>query len=110
MLKKQQKCKITPPFWMTSEHLEQLYKNQSAANDLINLNNTQFFEVSYIILNKAPDDLDNATKLRNLIDRIKDVRQMMILKKLRNNVGFFINHATTYEINKFRSSKAMIIS
>jgi hypothetical protein len=35
---------------------------------------------------------------------------MIIIKKLRNNNGFLINGATTYELNKFRKTKNIIMA
>ena len=54
--------------------------------------------------------MENPTKIRNQIDRLKDVRQQIIMSALRDCEGFFINHITTYEVNKFREAKRMIIA
>jgi hypothetical protein len=35
---------------------------------------------------------------------------MIIMKKLRNYRGFLINNITTYEINKFRKAKNLIMN
>lgn len=86
------------PYYMKEDNLQGLYNAQIAEPEynLINLHEPQFFEIGYIILNNAPDDLVNPTKIRNLLDSLKDVREKIILKKLKNKGGFLISNVTTY--------------
>lgn len=96
---------------MKQDHLQSLYNAQIAEpeGNLISLHEPQFFEIAYIILNNASDDVNNPTKIRNLIDSLKDVREKIILKKLKCKGGFLISNVTTYEINKFRKAKSMVM-
>lgn len=71
------------------------------------MQNDEFFELSYIILNKASDDLESPMKIRNLIDSLKDLREDKIKKLLRFKEGVLINNATTYELNKFRAANSI---
>lgn len=62
-----------------------------------------------MILNNAPDDVVNPTKIRNYIDSLKDVREKNIVKKMKYKNGFLINNATTYELNKFRKANSIVM-
>ena len=98
---------------MSEPYLQEMYALENSKDkekELICLQNDEFFEISYIVLNKAPDDLDNPTKIRNLIDSLKDLREDKIRKILNCKKGVLINNATTYELNKFRKVKEIAMS
>ena len=59
------------------------------------------------MLNKAANDITNPTKIRNLVDSLKDLREDKIKKILSLKKGVTINNATTYELNKFRKVNSM---
>lgn len=73
-LKQQGKCRLTPPPWLTVEQLEALCEKQKSEPELIKLPHDEMFEIGYIFLNKAPNDLTSHMKVRSRLEDLENIR------------------------------------
>lgn len=92
------------------EELEQLYDRQKQELELIKLPHDYFFEIGYIFLKKAPNDLTSNMKVRARLEDLENIRAEK-LKKLfsptpsekeenENLLGpLRIKNITGYEVN-----------
>ncbi|ODQ65425.1 putative DNA replication complex GINS protein PSF2, partial [Nadsonia fulvescens var. elongata DSM 6958] len=106
LLKKQGRCSVVPPEWLTDEILTLIYQHEIQNNNKFNDELPfQWIEISQILLENCADDLDSpANVIRNLLRDIREARQ----SKARMGLGFLnenhlqMDNLGLLEINEMR--------
>ncbi|KAL0949249.1 hypothetical protein HGRIS_009327 [Hohenbuehelia grisea] len=73
-LKAKKKCRILAPDWMNVEYLQDRLNRETTQPEFSDLP-FRFAEISRILLDAAPDDIDNVDKLRSLLKDLREARQ-----------------------------------
>jgi len=82
-LKKRQKCQIKPPEWMDAEHLVNKLEREKTNDEFQDLP-YHFMEIVSILFNSAVDDIEDADRIRTLLEDIQNVRQTKIRKGMQS--------------------------
>lgn len=102
-LKRKRKCRIIPPDWLTIESLQSHLTNETTQPEFSDLP-FRFAEISKVLLDVAPDDLENPDRLRSLLKDIREARQAKSregLDQLDHNELTLLN-LCSMEINEIR--------
>lgn len=69
----------------------------------MNLQNDEFFEISYIFLSRAQDNITKVHHTRALIEGIENMRREKVRKLFEESKGsIMLKNLTTYESNRIR--------
>ncbi len=103
-LKASQKCKIIPPFWFDVQIINEfIEKERRNTTDLTNLQNEEFFEISYIFMSRAHDDVARIVEMRGLIEGLENIRKEKIRRIFDEGRGTVkLVNLTTFEANRLR--------
>ncbi|CAG8534879.1 14127_t:CDS:2 [Funneliformis caledonium] len=115
-LKERKQCKIFPPECLTIEFLE----NRLELEDFLDINYGHkplsnlpkyFIEFSKILLENAEDDIENPARVRYLLQKLKEIRENKIEKKLNDLEvnGLKMKNLTTSEVHKIRPTFTMAL-
>ena len=103
-LKASEKCKIYVPFWFDEELLSKISREEKAAkNELTNLQTNEFFEISYVFLSKAADNVKNIHHIRAMVEGIENMRREKIRRLVEDSHGSIrLRYLTSYEANRIK--------
>ncbi|ORX96194.1 GINS complex, PSF2 component [Basidiobolus meristosporus CBS 931.73] len=73
-LKKQQKCTIIPPSWLTVENLSQRLEEEESEGQFSELP-YRYMEIAHLILESASEDVPRSENVRKLLKDLREVRQ-----------------------------------
>ncbi|PFH51287.1 hypothetical protein AMATHDRAFT_142835 [Amanita thiersii Skay4041] len=73
-LKSKKKCHIVPPSWLTVDNLKERLEEETTNNGFSKLP-FRYIEVSKLLLDIAPDDIENPDRLRSLLKDLREARQ-----------------------------------
>ncbi|ORX42326.1 GINS complex, PSF2 component [Hesseltinella vesiculosa] len=73
-MKKNQKCKLLPPPWLTVDHLTERLEQEETKDEFCALP-FHYMEMAHMILESASDDIPNAEKIRKLLKDLRETRQ-----------------------------------
>ncbi|KAK9716829.1 DNA replication protein psf2 [Basidiobolus ranarum] len=73
-LKKQQKCTIIPPQWLTVENLTQKLEEEESEGKFSELP-YRYMEIAHLILESASEDVPRSENIRKLLKDLREVRQ-----------------------------------
>ncbi|KAK9366413.1 hypothetical protein V1509DRAFT_629812 [Lipomyces kononenkoae] len=111
LLKKQSRCNIVPPDWLSEENLKITYDAEAANMTRFSGNLPwEWVEVGELILGSAPDDLSSPPHvIRNLLRDIREVRQAKARAGLKNlNESYLqLDNVGAMELNEIRSFVTM---
>ncbi|KAK9241102.1 hypothetical protein V1525DRAFT_393705 [Lipomyces kononenkoae] len=111
LLKKQSRCNIVPPDWLSEENLKITYDAEAANMTRFSANLPwEWVEVGELILASAPDDLASPPHvIRNLLRDIREVRQAKARAGLKNlNESYLqLDNVGAMELNEIRSFVTM---
>ncbi|RPD66964.1 Psf2-domain-containing protein [Lentinus tigrinus ALCF2SS1-7] len=102
-LKLKKKCHIIPPTWLNVEFLQDRLTQETTLPSFSEMP-FRFAEVAKILLDVAPDDLQNPEKIRTLLKDIREARQAKSregLSKLDPN-ELILQNLAAMEINEIR--------
>mmetsp|Transcript_8205 Transcript_8205/g.15199 ORF Transcript_8205/g.15199 Transcript_8205/m.15199 type:complete len:265 (+) Transcript_8205:410-1204(+) len=112
-LKRQQKCQIRCPDWMTAGNLLSKKKAEKEhSTGALEPMPYHYIEIASLILRHAPDDVDEVHKVRSLLEDIENLRQYKIRKGLKATVlqeqedlvqNVKLSNASAMEIHGIRS-------
>eukprot|EP01155_Anaeramoeba_flamelloides_P002481 Anaeramoba_flamelloidesa1058480_38.p1 GENE.a1058480_38~~a1058480_38.p1 ORF type:complete len:236 (+),score=55.09 a1058480_38:35-742(+) len=88
-LRRQEKCQITIPVWLSVEFLQDILKEEKSRKKLSKLH-PYFSEISAQLFEHAPNDINDFEKVRTLVEDIWNVRA----SKIREGIKDITN--TTY--------------
>lgn len=76
VMKKQQRCQIVPPEWLSVEVLTSIYEEEAKTVDRFsNRLPMNWLEIGHILLNKAADDFESPeASIRALLQSVREVR------------------------------------
>eukprot|EP00033_Pygsuia_biforma_P002970 GCRY01003271.1.p1 GENE.GCRY01003271.1~~GCRY01003271.1.p1 ORF type:complete len:229 (+),score=8.25 GCRY01003271.1:122-808(+) len=105
-LKKQGRCSIIPPNWLSVDYLETVLEADKNNKGLFQNLPFHYIEISHLFLSYAQDDLNNHTRIFALIEDIMAVRKA----KLRNGLltlneeapAVMLNNLSRMELNLTR--------
>eukprot|EP00949_MAST-11_sp_MAST-11-sp1_P003254 g3254.t1 len=100
-LKKRNRCNIQPPVWLNADYLDvKLKEDQEERNrPTLQGENTRyplpfyFIEISHVLLNEAPDDVEDSERVRCLLEDIQNLR----MAKLREGSHMMMKRAKSGE-------------
>jgi len=106
-LKKRSKCKIIPPGWLSTEFLSDTFTLEKLEKTNLAILPYNFEEFSSLLTKNALEDIKNVTKVKSLIEDIKNIR-FQKLNELVTNVNpddsfISLSNITSVELNKFRN-------
>ncbi|KAK9333048.1 hypothetical protein V1520DRAFT_287540 [Lipomyces starkeyi] len=114
LLKKQSRCNIVPPDWLSEENLKVTYDAEAANMTRFSANLPwEWVEVGELILGSAPDDLSSPPHvIRNLLRDIREVRQAKARAGLKNlNDSYLqLDNVGAMELNEIRSFVTMAMN
>ncbi|KAK9482918.1 hypothetical protein V1527DRAFT_430533 [Lipomyces starkeyi] len=114
LLKKQSRCNIVPPDWLSEENLKITYDAEAANMTRFSANLPwEWVEVGELILGSAPDDLSSPPHvIRNLLRDIREVRQAKARAGLKNlNDSYLqLDNVGAMELNEIRSFVTMAMN
>ncbi|KAK9350991.1 hypothetical protein V1505DRAFT_360453 [Lipomyces doorenjongii] len=114
LLKKQSRCNIVPPNWLSEENLKITYDAEAANMTRFSANLPwEWVEVGELILGSAPDDLSSPPHvIRNLLRDIREVRQAKARAGLKNlNDSYLqLDNVGAMELNEIRSFVTMAMN
>jgi GINS complex subunit 2 len=93
LLKKQHKCNIVPPDWLSHEYLEKLLREEENSPDRFCELPFRWLETAELLLEAAPDDLPlpppsivsaGLSDLRVLLRGLREIRQAKAREGLRS--------------------------
>ncbi|KAI0832627.1 Psf2-domain-containing protein [Trametes gibbosa] len=102
-LKLKKKCHIVPPPWLNVEFLQERLIQETSDPSFSEMP-FRFTEVAKIVLDVAPDDLQNPDRIRGLLKDIREARQAKSregLAKLDHN-ELMLPNLCAMEINEIR--------
>ncbi|KAL1735898.1 hypothetical protein EV714DRAFT_199384 [Schizophyllum commune] len=102
-LKLKKKCRIIPPDWLTVDHLRECCEEETN-NPKFSKLPFRFAEVAKVLLDVAPDDLEDADQLRLLLKNLREARQAKTRDGLQNlNPNeLHVENMCSMEINEIR--------
>ncbi|ORY28978.1 DNA replication complex GINS protein PSF2 [Naematelia encephala] len=77
-LKRKRKARIVPPTWLNIESLQSLLSEEKTNAESFQRLPKRFIEISKVLLDVAPDDLQSPSTLRSLLKDLREVRQAKI--------------------------------
>ncbi|KDO25990.1 hypothetical protein SPRG_08643 [Saprolegnia parasitica CBS 223.65] len=80
-LKQLNKCRILQPSWFTVEHLMERLEGENTSEAFESLP-FHYLEMATLLLKNAPDDMEQAEKMRLILEDIQHTRQ----EKIRNGL------------------------
>lgn len=103
-LKDGQKCKLYQPFWLDENSLREFQEREKRhPNELAYLQNDEFFEISYIFMSRAPDDVPNILKIRSLVEGLENHRREKVKRVMSQGQGAVaMVNLTNFEANRMR--------
>ncbi|KAI8374557.1 uncharacterized protein BYT42DRAFT_594593 [Radiomyces spectabilis] len=103
LMKKNQKCSIVPPDWLTVESLTKRLEEEENHPEFSALP-FHYMEMSQMILECASDDLPNASEVRRLLKDLRETRQFKARKGLGelDDKWLGMNNLSLMEINEIR--------
>ncbi|KAK9496230.1 hypothetical protein V1508DRAFT_408060 [Lipomyces doorenjongii] len=114
LLKKQSRCNIVPPNWLSEENLKITYDAEAANMTRFSANLPwEWVEIGELILGSAPDDLSSPPHvIRNLLRDIREVRQAKARAGLKNlNDSYLqLDNVGAMELNEIRSFVTMAMN
>ncbi|KAK9348759.1 hypothetical protein V1522DRAFT_398056 [Lipomyces starkeyi] len=114
LLKKQSRCNIVPPDWLSEDNLKITYDAEAANMTRFSANLPwEWVEVGELILGSAPDDLSSPPHvIRNLLRDIREVRQAKARAGLKNlNDSYLqLDNVGAMELNEIRSFVTMAMN
>ncbi|KAK9320764.1 hypothetical protein V1517DRAFT_328417 [Lipomyces orientalis] len=114
LLKKQSRCNIVPPQWLSEENLKITYDAEVSNMTRFSANLPwEWIEVGELILGSAPDDLSSPPHvIRNLLRDIREVRQAKARAGLKNlNESYLqLDNVGGMELNEIRSFVTMAMN
>ncbi|KAK9457583.1 hypothetical protein V1511DRAFT_444825, partial [Dipodascopsis uninucleata] len=106
LLKKQGRCNIVPPEWLSESALKKTYEME--AQNMSRFSNAlpwEWIEIGETILASAPDDLTSPPHvIRNLMRDVREIRQAKIRAGVRdlNDMYIQLDHVGAMELNEAR--------
>lgn len=106
-LKKVHRCKIIPPRWLTLDRLRFFISSETDNEEQLHDIPFHFFEVASLLLHHAPDDMDDAPKVRRYVEDLANARDSKMRRWMQAHVrdrvnAVKINHLTLHEIHVHR--------
>eukprot|EP00794_Sanderia_malayensis_P018834 gene18833-20730_t len=107
-LKQRQKCRVSPPNWMTVDKLTEFRDQEKESEEFSKPPSHCYMELSSMLLSNCADDIPYADDIKTLIKDVWDIR----IAKLRKSVDQMIakqethgqvDNLTVMEINTMRS-------
>jgi GINS complex subunit 2 len=87
LLRKQQRCTIIIPEWLSSESLKELKRREkeSPFNSFQPLHE-RYREIASLLLHHAPEDFEDSELVRSLIEDIENLRKHKIREGMQKNI------------------------
>ncbi|KAI8339703.1 hypothetical protein BC941DRAFT_421221 [Chlamydoabsidia padenii] len=73
-MKQNQKCKVIPPPWLTTDHLKERLEQEENKEEFCSLP-FHYMEMAHMLLETASDDIPDAEQVRKLLKDLREVRQ-----------------------------------
>lgn len=105
ILKSQDKCNIVPPEWLNYFYLKEKYDEEKKFINLFSSLPWNWLEISKILLDNAPDDIqDSTSQIKSIIQDLREVRQLKARRGLKelNESNIQLNGLSLMEINELR--------
>ncbi|KAI0303947.1 DNA replication complex GINS protein PSF2 [Russula brevipes] len=102
-LKTKKKCHIVPPDWLSVDFLQERLTQETSRPEFSQFP-FRFNEIAKLLLDAAPDDIQNSEKIRSLLKDIREVRQAKSregLKKIDHS-DLSLPNLCSMEINEIR--------
>nr|GAT58215.1 predicted protein [Mycena chlorophos] len=103
-LKRKKKCHILAPEWLSVEYLQNKIQEETSQPGFTQLP-FHFAEISRVLLDVAPDDLQSPDKVRTLLQDLREARQAKArlgLEGLEHSTIINLSNLTSMEINEIR--------
>ncbi|KAK9476564.1 hypothetical protein V1514DRAFT_271618, partial [Lipomyces japonicus] len=114
ILKKQARCNVVAPEWMSETNLQIAYKDEAEHMDRFShLLPWEWTETGELILSNAPDDLSSPPHvIRNLLRDIREVRQAKVRAGIKIFTHDFLqmDDVGAMEMNEIRPFATMVIN
>ncbi|KAK7205051.1 hypothetical protein BZA70DRAFT_278968 [Myxozyma melibiosi] len=114
ILKKQSRCNIVSPAWLSEDNLKKAY--EAEASNMTRFSDKlpwEWIEVGELVLESAPDDLSSAPHvIRNLLRDIREIRQAKVRAGLRGLEYTYmqLDHIGAMELNEIRPFVTMTMN
>ncbi|KAF5358901.1 hypothetical protein D9758_004821 [Tetrapyrgos nigripes] len=102
-LKLKKKCHILPPYWLNVEFLQARLNEETSEAGFSRLP-FRFAEVAKVLLDVAPDDIQDTEKIRSILKDLREARQAKSREGLANldRGEFSLPNFCSLEINEVR--------
>ncbi|RUS15600.1 hypothetical protein BC937DRAFT_92243 [Endogone sp. FLAS-F59071] len=102
-LKKNQKCTILPPEWLTVENLQSKLQEEETGPNFSALP-YHYMEVAHLLLEDALDDIPSADRVRKLLKDLRETRQSKAREGLGGLTATYLqmDNLSLMEINEIR--------
>ncbi|KAG5440576.1 hypothetical protein PCK2_000401 [Pneumocystis canis] len=103
-LKRQKRANILPPSWLSQEALEEFLEIENKTGNGFSPLPLHWLEISTILLEIAPDDMDQPDLIRRLLRDLRETRQGKTRDGLAslNETHLQMDHLGSMEINEIR--------
>ncbi|XP_065064277.1 DNA replication complex GINS protein PSF2-like [Rhopilema esculentum] len=107
-LKQRQKCRLSPPDWLSVERLSEFKDEESVSDVFIKPPCSCYMELASMLLGSCSDDIPQADTVKTLIKDVWDIRTAKLRKSIDQMISKQERHAqidnlTIMEINTIRS-------
>ncbi|GAB5590883.1 DNA replication protein psf2 [Umbelopsis nana] len=102
-LKKNRKCTIVPPTWLSKDHLQETLLLEESSADLVKVP-FHYMEIVHMLFDVAPDDIPDIEPIRKLLKDIRECRQRKTRDLLEKIDGsrLELHNMSRMEINEIR--------
>ncbi|CAO3649597.1 unnamed protein product [Mucor hiemalis] len=103
IMKKNNKCSIVCPDWLTVENLKKRHEEEEKENEFSTLP-FHYMELAQMLLETASDDIVNAEQIRKILKDIRETRQAKsrVGVKVLDDTWLGMNNLSIMEINEIR--------
>ncbi|KAG4303236.1 hypothetical protein PCANB_000590 [Pneumocystis canis] len=103
-LKRQKRANILPPSWLSQEALEEFLETENKTGNGFSPLPLRWLEISNILLEIAPDDMDQPDLIRRLLRDLRETRQGKTRDGLSslNETHLQMDNLGSMEINEIR--------
>ncbi|KAG0750496.1 hypothetical protein G6F57_001860 [Rhizopus arrhizus] len=103
ILKKENKCTIVCPEWLTVEHLKKRQEEEESHEEFSKLP-FHYMELAQLLIETAPDDIPNVGQIRTLLKNLRETRQVKARMGLDvlDDKWLGMNNLSLMEINEIR--------
>lgn len=103
IMKKNNKCTIVCPDWLTVENLKKRHEEEEKENEFSTLP-FHYMELAQMLLETASDDIVNAEQIRKILKDLRETRQAKsrVGVKVLDDTWLGMNNLSIMEINEIR--------